>query len=176
MTGASLRLSRYPLGLSLSTHDLRYPLPTVLAIAAIVGGAVSLADIFVFSSVLPPGYVRLAHELPVAERILFIGGKSLLDEVAYRLGVMTLLVWAASLVWRPNAAIYWAAIVLAQLINILLGGTLPATPLAMVFCVVRIELPGILWGYLYWRHGFAVAALTHASSHLFVQPALTFFL
>ncbi|HUH85369.1 MAG TPA: hypothetical protein VLX85_12235 [Stellaceae bacterium] len=173
MAFAWSRLSRPPLGLRLFAHDLRFPLATTLAIGALVGILTCLADIFVFSSVFPPGYRQLVHDMPTAERIFFVGGVSLFDEITFRLGVMTLLVWLATRLFPSRDGIYWAAIVLAQLINILSHGTLPATPMEVLFSLVRIELPGILWGYLYWRHGFTVAALAHTSSHVIVQPILT---
>jgi Type II CAAX prenyl endopeptidase Rce1-like len=173
MAFASSGLSRHPLGLSLFAHDLRYPLATTLAIGVLVGVLVCVADIFVFASVFPADYLQLVHDMPTAERILFVGGVSLLDEITFRLGVMTALVWAATRLWRPTNGIYWGAIVSAQLINVLAHGTSLATPMEVLFSLVRIELPGILWGYLYWRHGFSVAALAHTSSHIIVQPVLT---
>ncbi|WP_316399143.1 hypothetical protein [Bradyrhizobium sp. 33ap4] len=33
---------------------------------------------------------------------------------------------------------------------------------------------GLLWGYLYWRHGLAASIAGHVSAHLSLQPLLGF--
>lgn len=85
---------------------------------------------------------------------------------------MSLLVWVASLLWPPRELTYWSAAVLAQVTNVALQSPVPTTPLMGLFIGVRFIAPGVLWGYLYWRHGFAAAAMAHVSAHVVLQPAL----
>jgi hypothetical protein len=34
---------------------------------------------------------------------------------------------------------------------------------------------GVLWGYLYWRHGLGASIAGHLSAHLSLQPLLSLF-
>jgi hypothetical protein len=36
----------------------------------------------------------------------------------------------------------------------------------------RPIVPGVIWGYLYWRHGFVAAEIASVGMHPFLQPAL----
>jgi hypothetical protein len=76
--------------------------------------------------------------------------------------------------------VYWIAIVIAQAVPMLLN-EIPfypqtITPIFMLYVVVRFILAGILWGYLYWRHGFATSEIAHVSTHIFLQPLLGYLL
>jgi hypothetical protein len=70
-----------------------------------------------------------------------------------------------------------AGMVLAMFVNIglnvwLLPGA-SAAPLSIIYVIVRFIGPGVLWGYLYWRHGFLTAEISRAATHVFLQPLLT---
>ncbi|HMB57386.1 MAG TPA: CPBP family intramembrane glutamic endopeptidase [Arenimonas sp.] len=101
----------------------------------------------------------------------FYGGIG--EELQLRLFMMTLLVWALSLFTRnrPRAGIFWIAIVAAAL---LFGaGHLPAAaqmwPLDAVVVtriIVLNSLGGLVFGWLYWKHGLESAMLAHFSADL----------
>jgi len=42
----------------------------------------------------------------------------------------------------------------------------------LVYDVVRYIPPGVLWGYLYSRNGFATAEIASVGTHPFLQPFL----
>lgn len=165
------RLGR-PLELKLGVHGLRHPVLVLAGIGGAVGLLAALCDIFVFRALLWDSYVRFAAEVPAVQRIVLVGTKALAEEVVFRLVLMSLLVWVASLLWPPRELTYWSAAVLAQVTNVALQSPVPTTPLMGLFIGVRFIAPGVLWGYLYWRAGFAAAAMAHVSEHVVLQRAL----
>ena len=36
----------------------------------------------------------------------------------------------------------------------------------------QVHVPGVIWGYLYWRPGFVAAEIASVGTHPFLQPAL----
>lgn len=102
-----------------------------------------------------------------------------IEEILLRLGLMTLIIWIASKLSKSESGngIYIAGIVIAAII--FAAGHLPAT--AQVFglsavTVVRAMLlnflPGLGFGYLYWKHGLAYAMLAHIATHVITQCIL----
>ena len=93
---------------------------------------------------------------------------SMREELIYRLGLMTLLV-ALPAVWGKSAGPAWitAAIVVSQFCNI--GSLAWATP---PWGILRYWAVGCVWGWLYWRHGFASAFIGHGTAHLLLDPLL----
>lgn len=112
-------------------------------------------------------------EIPVAAKLLY-GGVT--EEMLMRWGLMTILVW---LPWRliqkrvgiPRPAYVIGAIFVAAL---LFGtGHLPAaaglgvglTTPVVTYIIIGNTLPGVLFGFLYWRNGLEAAILAHALAH-----------
>jgi membrane protease YdiL (CAAX protease family) len=97
-------------------------------------------------------------------------GAGIREEIWLRLGVMTLLVWIGAKVARqpaPGAAINWTANLLACL---LFGAMhLPqaftffgaSSPLA-AYVLIGNGIPGLVFGWLYWRRGLIAAMVSHA--------------
>jgi membrane protease YdiL (CAAX protease family) len=107
------------------------------------------------------------------------------EEVAFRLGLMTLLAWLGSLVCRdegghPRAAVLWIANGVAALAfgAAHLGGIIPVplTPVFIVRTVMQNAIVGTAFGRLYWRRGLESAMLTHSLfdvvTYVVVLPAL----
>lgn len=114
--------------------------------------------------------------LPVAARVLYGG---ITEELLLRWGLMTVMVWLA---WRflqhrqglPKATHVWLAIGMSALLfgalhlpaaASLLGGL---TPSIIVFVLAGNTIFGVVFGYLYWRHGLEAAMLAHATAHVVV--------
>ena len=136
-------------------------------------------------TVLSPEPLRVLSaevDVPVWVRLLYGG---ITEEILMRWGLMTALVW---LLWRvlqnrvgpPTTSLFIAAIVLEA---ILFGvGHLPAA-LAMgveldgsvvMFIIVGNAVPGVLYGWLYWRWGLEAAVMAHALSHAAVAATAAF--
>lgn len=106
----------------------------------------------------------------------FYGGIG--EEVLLRLLVMTLLVWLVARLRRrpPGAALYWSAVVVAAL---LFGaghlpaaaGFFPLTPVVVLDFVLVNALGGVVFGWLYWRHGLEAAMCAHFGADLALHVA-----
>lgn len=118
-------------------------------------------------SALPASYVDY-YNTPLWPRTAGAALASMSEELLYRLGLQTLLA-ALPLFVRRQPGPRWmiAAIVLAQLANA--GAWAFAVP---PWGMVRFWLVGCIWGWLYWRHGFATALVAHGASHLLLDPLL----
>jgi len=112
-------------------------------------------------------------EIPVAAKLLY-GGVT--EEILLRWGLMTVLVW---LPWRfiqkrlglPRPAYIIGAIVIAALLfgaaHLSAATTMGASLTAPVvtYIIVGNTVPGVLFGFLYWRYGLEAAILAHALAH-----------
>jgi membrane protease YdiL (CAAX protease family) len=153
-------------------------LPALLAGAA-VGVTLVAIEALVFLRHLPPAMQRLLA-IPLWKRLLggvLYGG--ITEELLMRLFLMSLVAWLCGRWWRtagglPTSGAFWIAIVL---VAVLFGlGHLPATSavtplttMVVLRAVVLNGIAGIVFGYLYWRHGLEAAMMGHMSAHLVMQ-------
>lgn len=116
---------------------------------------------------LPASYHQFYTE-PLFPRMFRSCLRSLEEEVLYRL-ILTTLLASIPLLWRRQPGRWWivGAIVLAQLVNV--HAVVAAAP---PWGILRFWVVGCVWGWLYWRHGFLAALLTHGSAHLMLDPLL----
>ncbi len=105
----------------------------------------------------------------------FYGG--ITEEVFVRLFLMTLLVWVGSKIshtseGQPTRIVFWLAIVIAA---ILFGlGHLPTTAalgvplnnLIVTRAILLNGIPGVIFGWLYWKHGLESAMVAHFSADI----------
>lgn len=104
----------------------------------------------------------------------FYGGIS--EEVLSRLFIMTAVVYLSNLLGLGNAS-YWIGILFAAL---LFGvGHLPAafglfgkTKLVVWRTILLNAIPGILFGYLYWKYGIENAMIAHFTGDIFLHVIL----
>ncbi|WP_010676368.1 CPBP family intramembrane glutamic endopeptidase [Bacillus timonensis] len=101
----------------------------------------------------------------------FYGGIS--EEVLTRLFVMTVVVYLTNLLGLEEAS-YWLGIIFAA---ILFGvGHLPAafglfgkTKIVIYRTILLNAIPGILFGYLYWKYGIEIAMIAHFTGDIFLH-------
>lgn len=111
----------------------------------------------------------------LAVKVLYGG---IVEEVLMRWGLMTTLIW---LPWRflqkkagsPRVSYVLGAIFFAALLfgaghlpaaAALMGGNL--TTSVVVFVILGNCVPGVMFGYLYWRYGIEAAMMAHALAHV----------
>lgn len=150
-------------------------------VAALVIGLVSAGIIAV------PEKLVFAEALGLEDQyqfswLYFVGSVlygGIIEEVLLRFGLMSLVVWAAGKMTKSadKSGIYIAGIVIAALV--FAAGHLPATAqmmglstMAVVRTMLLNVLPGIGFGYLYWKHGLGYAMMAHISTHVFNQLIL----
>ncbi|WP_367353885.1 CPBP family intramembrane glutamic endopeptidase [Agrobacterium pusense] len=152
---------------------LRKQVPPALA----AGVAVAIVMIVYSSAILPlvTDAATMANmtrfDIPLATRLLY-GGVT--EELLTRWGMMSFFAW---ILWRSTgggqvrAFIMWAAIVIAA--ALFAAGHLPflftiaAQPRpALVLAVLTGNfIPGLIFGWLFWRRGLEAAILSHGFAH-----------
>jgi hypothetical protein len=153
--------------------------------ATIGGAAIALVLILFWLGVtaMPSVAEKLGNlQLPLATKLLYGG---IVEELMLRWGMMSFFAWA---VWRlagrpagPPAWCLWAAILFAAIL--FAAGHLPVVymlmpappPQLIVMMIAGNSVPGILFGWLFWRRGLEAAMIAHALAHLFSVAALASF-
>jgi len=109
----------------------------------------------------------------------------ILEEIGFRLGLMSLVAFLGGLLWkdaakRPASGVIWTTILLVALLfgalhisNIAELG-LPLTPSLIAYAVIGNFFPSILFGWLYWKRGLETAILTHILFDLCLHVLLPF--
>lgn len=157
----------------------RQPLGPILrrqAGAAIAVGLIVAAMLVVFGWVSADwfrGSPAAGFRIPLATKVLYGG---ITEELLMRWGLMSLLAWLA---WKvtgsrapvPAACLWAAAIVGAAIFAVghlpVLYFILPSPPAAAVTAVLIANgVPGLLFGWLFWKRGLEAAMMAHALAHL----------
>ena len=130
-----------------------------------------LALDFAFRPLIPPE-LAAAPLPPFLTGLVssFYGGIS--EEILIRFGLMAFVAWLLFAIGRkreaPSAAVMWTAILVAAIVFGI--GHLPATallapltPAVVLRALVLNGVPGIVFGYLFWKRGLEAAMLSHFS-------------
>lgn len=130
----------------------------------------------VLTSFLTPAVLAGAEEFfdpPLVVRLLYGG---ITEEILVRWGLMTFLLWG---LWRlfghstekPAAVIVWFSIILSSLVfgalhlPIVFILAEEITGVLIVYIIGGNSVFGVLFGYLYWRHGLEASIIAHALAH-----------
>jgi hypothetical protein len=166
----------YRSGLQLKPAGLRFPVLTPRIIALSVALYVGTIDCIVFRAIIPDIYLNLFRSVPLGTGLLSFMMRAWNENIIYRLTMMSALAWVVSFLWkngdRPATGAFVLASVLAQVINISINVAKPSSPTMLAYDLVRYIVPGVLWGYLYWRLGFTTAEITSVATPPFLQPLL----
>lgn len=165
-------------------ENVDYSIPDIIKFG--IGGGVlagvllCLVTLF-FLPYFPTEFIELGERLQptLAARFLYGG---ITEEILMRFGLMTLIVWICSKIFKGKKPIvYWIGILL---VSILFGlGHFPVAYMAvenpsaalLTYVVVGNALGGIIFGWLYWKHGLESAFLAHIFTHVVLvlaQPLL----
>ena len=141
-------------------------------IAGVLGGML----LFAIGRYAPAALLEVQERfvVPLVARVLYGG---ITEELLLRWGLMTAVVWLA---WRflqhrrgaVRAGFVWLAIAVSALI--FGAGHLPAASALLgamdanvVAFVIGVNTAfGLLFGYLFWRHGLESAMIAHALAHV----------
>ena len=169
------------LDLSLGLRHGARSLTLAVVAGAGLGLAIGLADAGPFHAAVPEVQRQLLRALSLDSRLLLFLRGALIDELLLRMVGMTALVWLFSaLSGGPRRWIHPAAIVLtaAVLWPLLARGYLQALDWSLLTLLRETVLhvgAGLLWGWLYWRHGWLAALAGHIAAQQVLQPALSLF-
>ncbi|WP_453994217.1 CPBP family intramembrane glutamic endopeptidase [Bacillus nitroreducens] len=153
-----------------------YPILVTILLSIIFGVIVSILIIG-----LDIGFMKRISKVEMEEPskwqsflASFYGGIS--EEVLTRLFLMSLVVYALDLIGIGEFR-YWIGIVVAALLFGL--GHLPAafallgkTKMIFFRTILLNTIPGILFGYLYWKFGIEIAMVAHFTGDIFLHVIL----
>ena len=170
--GAAAHRVGLQVGPTAGRRSLLVPLLTAVVVA--VGCA--LAD-WVFKPSLHAPYARFMTGVPLAARMALYMLRAFNENIIYRLFLGSVLAWALGRVWKgregaPAEGAIWTAFALAQAVNVWANVTslAPVTAPAVLHDTLRYFAPGMVWSWLYRRHGFQANEIASTSVHLFFQP------
>jgi hypothetical protein len=125
-------------------------------------------------------YAEFMRTAPLGLRLSYFILRAFNENVLYRLFLGSVLAWLIGLGWkgpggRPAEGAFALAFVVSQLLNIGINvaSQAPITPAALIYDGVRYVAPGLIWSWLYRRHGFCSNEIACAGAHLFFQPLVT---
>lgn len=164
--------------------DIRKRLGRDVLLAGVLG--VALGGLLIVIRHLSAPY--LPPDTPVYGHRGFVGGlavsfgAAVAEEVWFRLGLMTLLVWGAARIFSnrsPRPAIVWTVILvcaiafgMAHLPQLISYGA--GSPFAISGTVAGNTAVGILYGWCYWKRSLIAAMVAHFSVDIVIHalPAL----
>jgi membrane protease YdiL (CAAX protease family) len=110
----------------------------------------------------------------------FYGG--IAEEIQLRLLVMSFLAWLGRFIsktqeGKPANGVFWIANILAAVLFGLghLPATatiLPLTPLVVSRAILLNGIGGVIFGWLYWKHGLEAAMIAHFSADIVLHVLL----
>jgi hypothetical protein len=160
----------------LNGADVPFPIGPALLLS-ILGGAASAAVILLLDRIFSRKMPSAKAETPTRKQAFlasFYGGIS--EEVLMRLFLMTLAVYLLSLL-SEGAWIYWAGIIAAAFM--FGAGHLPASyqiygksSVVTFRTIVLNMVPGIFFGYLYWKYGIEMAMAAHFCADIVLHVIL----
>jgi hypothetical protein len=138
-----------------------------------VAGIVIVVLSFSSGHFLPHPSRSIVH--PVAwKSVLASAAAGVREEIWFRLGLMTLLVWVGTKLTsreQPNALIVWAANLLAVLpfgaLHLPQASTLIGLSVPLVAYILALNgVGGVIFGWVYWKRGLLAAMAAHGSADL----------
>jgi len=147
---------------------LQLPLAAALGVAAAV--LIVLLELVIFRPLIP-WLAALAAATPARWQGLLAsiyGGVA--EELLTRLFLVSVFAWLLSRVLR-GTLVFWLAIVLAAVLFGLghlpaTAALLPLTPAVIVRALILNGIPGVVFGWLFWRRGLEAAMVAHFSADL----------
>lgn len=163
-------------------------LPISIGLGVLASLLIAGLDVYVFQPALIQELGEKANVLnqtaqPAAWKgflASFYGG--IAEEILLRLFVMSLLAWLGSFInktidGKPTTMIFWIANILAAILFGLghlpaVSSMLPLTTLVVIRTVLLNAVGGIIFGWLYQKHGLESAMLAHFSTDIVLHVLL----
>lgn len=150
----------------------RAGVPVAVAMAAYV----LLLDVVLFRPMVHGTLLTLAH-MPLVGRLGVFMARAFNENVIYRLFSFSALMAALRGLYRgrevPLAMVLLAglAVQCANIgVNVLLAVDHRPGMATLCYWMLRYVAPGVVWAWLYWRHGFAPTEVASVGGHLVFQP------
>ncbi|MGE3691942.1 MAG: hypothetical protein AB7F98_11240 [Novosphingobium sp.] len=178
MPAASSLLRPRELGFVLTLRHGARSLLLALGMGLAFGVWMAAADTWLFSAAVPQVQHDMLHSMSALHRIAWFSRGALSDEILFRFVALTCLAWTIARYsgWRDGKAV-WPAILAVALLIYPLGtwgyfASLDWSALTAAREVLLHGAAGVLWGWLYWRHGWLAGVAGHVAAHISLQPLL----
>ena len=135
----------------------------------ILAGILTVSFSFLMKNYLPKS-LFVNSEMWIFARFLYGG---ILEEILIRFGLMTLLAWIFYKIFKKkNIWIFGSAIIIS---SIIFGvGHLPVmkllvwdlTTIIIFYTIFGNFIPGLIFGYLYYKNGLEIAMIAHIVAHI----------
>ena len=138
----------------------------------------AMADMVLFASAVPEVQRYAVTQVSLGGRLAHYLRGAAIDEVQFRLIAMTGLIWLLSHMpkaggkWQHWTSLSLAALVVYPLMNMNYISYLDWSVLTFARELVLHGGAGMLWGWLYWKHGWLAGLTGHMGAHLTLQPLL----
>jgi len=142
----------------------------------IVGGILSgiLLSLIgiVYNPILPAEFLELGESLKPTLVARFLYG-GLTEEILMRFGLMTLIVWLCSKIFKGTKPfVFWTGIIIAAIIFAF--GHFPIAYQAvdnpttglLTYILIGNSIGGVIFGWLYWKKGLESAFIAHIFTHI----------
>jgi hypothetical protein len=160
-------------GLRLTPSDPRAAAKAAgVAVVAVTLGLVACDA--AFRNVLPAWYVAAFANPDVTTQLWGFIPQAAAEELKFRLIGVSAVVVVGRLLFGGRAVlgVVAVAILASALLNIAPGWSMMGAPPAALWYGLRFLVPQLVWGWLYWRHGFVTALIAHPLCHLALDPLL----
>lgn len=161
-------------GYSDAWHDFLLGLPVAIVLGLLAG--VIFVGITIFVGPLVGYNVQNTNisSSPPWQEFLRLFEANIREELWFRLGIMTLLIWVCTHIFTPgrlSPRVIWAAIILSALASGLyhipayeaLAGGITG------LVILQNTMLGIVYGWLYWRRGLLLAMIAHLCADLVIH-------
>ena len=149
-----------------------YPLFIIALGGGLFAGLLITVSHLIFRPSLPTEFIELSLDFSphLFTRILYGG---ITEEIIMRFGIMTFIVWTIlQFKISSKSMAYWIGIVLSSILFGLFHlpmvfALVPYPNITLIsYIVLTNTLGGLVFGWLYWKKGLAVAMLAHMVTHL----------
>jgi len=137
------------------------------------GVLLSLLRLF-FTPILPLEFIKLGESLKPTLWTRFLYG-GITEEILLRFGLMTLIVWLTSKIYKGTKSfVFWFGILVSSIIFAL--GHFPVAYQALespsigllTYILIANSIGGIVFGWLYWKKGLESAFIAHIFTHIVI--------
>lgn len=166
----------YQSGFRIESHGARYPWLVGVAAALACAVWITILDCWLFRSALDPAYANFING-PLWLRFSYFLPRSFNENIIYRLFVFSCLALALKKLNLANPATIFAAMIVAQCLNIYVNVAVheQLTAAHILYDSLRYIAPGVLWAFVFAQFGFATAEIAAVGCHVFLQPMFSVF-
>jgi membrane protease YdiL (CAAX protease family) len=182
--GQKLGLGAPLINVDMNKEPVGDKIKEILKIAPLLGvlsgGLVFALDLFVFSPLVSPSTTPIVPSF--ASRVLAVLYGGIFEELFLRLFILTVIIW---LVWSvkkkedstPYTWTIWIGIILSALVFGLLHLSTTAlvmeiSSIVIVRAVILNGIPGVTFGWLYWKQGIESAIVSHIFADITIHVIL----